>query len=243
LNDMVSYNDKHNLANGEGNRDGIDNNLSWNCGVEGPSDDPAVDALRRRQIRNAMTLLMLSRGVPMMVAGDEIRRTQGGNNNAYNQDNATGWIDWALAESQIHVLRFVQRIIAFRKAHPSLSRPCFYTGAFDERGLADIIWHGTRLHSPGFDDPEARALACTIAGVDGSADLHLMMNMFWEPLEFDVPAIPERTWRVAIDTFAESPHDIAAEGQEPPFIGSSCTVQARSIVVLSYHPTASPSLR
>src|SRR5438874_3346998 len=93
LNDLVSYNDKHNEANGEGNRDGIDDNLSWNGGVEGPSDDPALEALRRRQIRNALTILLLSRGVPMLLAGDEIRRTQGGNNNAYNQDNATSWID------------------------------------------------------------------------------------------------------------------------------------------------------
>jgi isoamylase len=232
LNDLVSYDRKHNEANGEGDRDGINENLSWNCGVEGSTADPAVEALRVRQIKNAITLLMLSRGVPMILAGDEIRRTQGGNNNAYNQDNATSWIDWRLAAQHRDVLRYFTHVIAFRKAHPALSRPYFYTGEISERGLADITWHGTTLNSPGFDDPEARALACTIAGFRGAADLHVMMNMYWEPLEFDVPAIPGRAWRLAIDTFAGTPRDIASQGKEHPFTGASCTVQGRSIVVL-----------
>jgi glycogen operon protein len=232
LNDLVSYDDKHNDANGEGNRDGIGNNLSWNCGAEGPSADPAIEALRVRQIKNAVTILMLSRGVPMLLAGDEIRRTQGGNNNAYNQDNATSWIDWTMAGAHRDVLRYFQHIIGFRKAHPALSQPYFYTGDVNDRGMLDISWHGTRLNSPGFSDPNARALACTIAGFGGAADLHVMMNMFWEPLAFEVPANPRRAWRLAIDTFADSPRDIASPGEEPPFAPSSCTVQGRSIVVL-----------
>ena len=232
LNDLVSYDDKHNGANGEGNRDGIGNNLSWNCGAEGPSADPAIEALRVRQIKNAVTILMLSRGVPMLLAGDEIRRTQGGNNNAYNQDNATSWIDWTMAGAHRDVLRYFQHIIGFRKAHPALSQPYFYTGDVNDRGMLDISWHGTRLNSPGFSDPNARALACTIAGFGGAADLHVMMNMFWEPLAFEVPANPRRAWRLAIDTFADSPRDIASPGEEPPFAPSSCTVQGRSIVVL-----------
>jgi isoamylase len=232
LNDLVSYNDKHNEANGEGNRDGIATNLSWNCGAEGPSENPAIEALRARQIKNAITILMLSRGVPMMLAGDEIRRTQGGNNNAYNQDNPTSWIDWTMAESHQDILRYVRQVIAFRKAHPALSRPYFYTGETNERGLADITWHGTRLNSPGFDDAEARALACTIAGFHGDADLHVMMNMYWEPLDFEVPTEPQRVWRRAIDTFASTPQDIASPGQETRFMGPTCTVQGRSIMVL-----------
>src|SRR5262249_42939071 len=134
LNDLVSYNEKHNEANGEGNRDGNDDNNSWNCGVEGPTTDAAIEVLRIRQMKNFLTILLLSRGVPMLLGGDEIRRTQRGNNNAYNQDNATSWFDWALVDSHQEMLRFVQRLIAFRKAHPALSEPTFYTGATNERG-------------------------------------------------------------------------------------------------------------
>jgi isoamylase len=230
MNDLVSYNRKHNEANGEGNRDGIDNNYSWNWGVEGETDDPATDALRTQLMKNLFTILLLSRGVPMMLGGDEIRRTQRGNNNAYNQDNVISWFDWTLATKYRGMLRFVQRMIAFRKAHPALSQPTFYTGAVNERGLPDIAWHGTILNSPGFNDPDARALACTIAGLAGRGDLHVMMNMFWEPLEFEVPAHTE--WRVAIDTRAESPGDIPESSTAVPLAGRHCGVQPRSIVVL-----------
>ncbi len=232
LNDLVSYNDKHNEANGEGNRDGIDRNLSWNCGREGSTTDPAIEALRTRQIKNFVTILMLSRGVPMLLGGDECRRTQGGNNNAYNQDNRTSWFDWTMVDSNRDVLRYFQRMIAFRKAHPALWQPHFYTGKISERGLADIVWHGTTLGRPGFDDPQGRALACTIAGFAGDADLHIMMNMFWEPLDFEVPVDPQRVWHTAIDTFARSPYDILDQSDDAPLPGPLCTVQGRSIVVL-----------
>jgi glycogen operon protein len=228
LNDLVSYDQKHNEANGEGNRDGIDNNLSWNCGIEGPSDDPAVNALRTQQLKNFFTLLLLSRGVPMLLGGDEIRRTQEGNNNAYNQDNATSWHDWSLATTHADVLRFVQRLIAFRKAHPAVSLPRFYTGAPGDRGVPDIAWHGTQLNSPGFDDPNGRSLACTIAGVHESKSLHVMMNMFWEPLTFQLPL---GAWRVAIDTAATPPRDIP-EDVTTSAVEITWPVQPRSIVVL-----------
>src|SRR5262249_21128255 len=158
--------------------DGINENLGWNCGAEGPTTDPEIEALRTRQIKNFVTILMLSRGIPMLLGGDEMRRTQGGNNNTYNQDNPTSWFDWTTTDSNQDILRHVRKMIAFRKAHRALRRPHFYTGAVNERGMADITWHGTRLGSPGFDDPGGRALACTIAGFDGDADLHVMMNMF-----------------------------------------------------------------
>ena len=232
LHDLVSYNDKHNEANGEGNRDGINENLSWNCGSEGPPSDAAIAALRTRQIKNFIAILMLSRGVPLLLGGDEIRRTQGGNNNAYNQDNATSWFDWTMVDTNRDVLRFVQQMIAFRKAHRALSQPYFYTGAVNERGATDITWHSTTLGSPGFDDPDGRALACTIAGFGGDADLHVMMNMFWEPLDFEVPRVPRRDWRVAVDTFAPSPRDIPDRDQRALFERPSCTVQGRSVVVL-----------
>jgi isoamylase len=230
LDDLVSYNQKHNEANGEGNRDGIDENFSWNCGVEGPTGDAAVQALRTRQIKNAFTILLISRGVPMLLGGDEIRRTQGGNNNAYNQDNATSWFDWTLATKNRDMLRFVQRMIAFRKAHPALYEPSFYTGAVDHRGMQDISWHGTTLNSPRFDDPVARALACTIAGLHDTSDLHVMMNMFWEPLDFE---LPPAQWSVAVDTSAASPADIADSPRPLEATARIFTVQPRSIVVLS----------
>jgi isoamylase len=230
--DLVSYEKKRNDANGEGNRDGIYENLSWNCGVEGPTDDPGVLALRTRQIKNLITILMLSRGVPMILSGDECQRTQGGNNNAYNQNNATSWLDWQRVASHQDTVRYFQRVIAFRKAHPALWQPYFYSGLTNERGLKDIAWHGTRLNSPGFGDPDARALACTIAGFHGRADLHVMMNMFWNPLDFEVPVIAGRSWRVAINTFATSPDDLPDPGHEPAFVVAPCRVPERSIVVL-----------
>ena len=165
----------------------------------------------------------------MLLGGDERRRTQRGNNNAYNQDNATSWFDWTPSARADEIFRFTQQMIAFRKCHPALSRPLFYNGAIKPRGRPDITWHGTRLGSPGFGDPEARALGCTIAGIDGSSDLHVMMNMYWEPLDFEVPG--NAVWHVAIDTFAVSPNDIAS-GHAVAASGSTHRVQGRSIVVL-----------
>ena len=230
LSDLVSYDGKHNEANGEANRDGINENLSWNCGVEGPTDEPGIRALRTQQMKNFLAILLLSRGVPMLLAGDEVKRTQGGNNNAYNQNNATSWFDWTLTNTNQEMLRFVQRMIAFRKAHPALSQPTFYAGVIGERGLADIAWHGTALNSPGFDNADARALACTIAGIDETADLHVMMNMFWEPLTFELPV---GTWRVAVDTSAPSPADLPDLADSPVNIRARWTVKGRSVVVLA----------
>jgi glycogen operon protein len=231
LHDLVSYNERHNEANGEGNRDGIQDNQSWNCGAEGPTRDPEIAALRIRQMKNFITILMLSRGVPMLLAGDERCRTQRGNNNAYNQDNATSWMDWTPTDANRDVLNHVRRMIAVRKAHRALRQDRFYTGDVNERGLADITWHGTTLDRPGFDDPNGRALACTIAGFNGDSDLHVMMNMFWEPLDFDVPLDPRRVWRVAVDTFTPSP-DPSADTVGPPIDHARWRVQPRSIVVL-----------
>ena len=236
LNDLVSYNDKHNEANGEGNRDGIDNNYSWNGGVEGATDDPAIERLRIRQIKNACAILLLSRGVPMILGGDEVRRTQRGNNNAYNQDNATSWFDWGLVDRNAEVLRFFQRMIAFRKAHDALTRPRFYVGETNDRGLVDVTWHGTKLFSPGFEDPDARALACTIAGFGGAPDLHVLMNMYWQPLEFEIPQHTGRTWQLAFDTFEDSPRDFPDESARVTVSSRAVTVQGRSIVVLAGSP-------
>jgi isoamylase len=181
-------------------------------------------------MKNFLTILLLSRGVPMLLAGDEVKRTQRGNNNAYNQNNETSWFDWTIVATNQEMLQFVQRLIAFRKAHPALSQPTFYTGVIGERGIADIAWHGTTLGKPGFNDPGARALACTIAGVDRAPDLHVMMNMFWEPLTFELPA---RTWRTVIDTFAASPADLPDEIGAASALQDHSVVQGRSIVVVA----------
>ncbi|HMC61349.1 MAG TPA: hypothetical protein VKJ01_19320, partial [Candidatus Solibacter sp.] len=232
LNDLVSYNQKHNAANGEQDRDGANDNLSWNCGVEGPSDDPAVEALRNRQARNFAAILLLSRGVPMMTAGDEVRRTQGGNNNAYCQDNQTSWFDWALENSHAGLLRFWKRMIEFRKRYGAVRCAAFFTGVVNERGLADVAWHGTMLNSPGWSDPEARTLAMTFGGFDGDPDIHVMLNMYWESLDFELPVVAGRQWFRAVDTALNSPLDIADPGQEQPVAGSAYALQGRSVVVL-----------
>jgi len=232
LNDLVSYNSKHNEANGENNNDGIDDNLSWNCGVEGPSGDPAVEALRNRQARNFAALLLLSRGVPMFVAGDEVRRTQNGNNNPYCQDNQTSWFDWSLVEKHGDLFRFWKRMMEFRKAHATLHLGQFFSGAVNERGLADVTWHGTKLNSPGWEDPSAQALGMTLAGFHGDPDIHVMMNMHWDPLSFDLPVVAGRTWARVVDTSLAPPLDIADPGGEVPVAGNTYTVEGRSVVVL-----------
>src|SRR5262249_46174751 len=143
LNDLVSYNGKHNEANGEDNRDGINENLSWNCGVEGATDDPAVEALRERQIKNFAAILMMSGGVPKFVAGDEVRRTQRGNNNAYCQDNEISWFDWRLTEKNRSLLRFWKLLIAARRYFRGGRPGRFFSGEVNERGLPEVAWHGT----------------------------------------------------------------------------------------------------
>ncbi len=232
LNDLVSYKEKHNEGNGEGNRDGINDNLSDNCGVEGDSDDPAVEALRNRQIKNFATILLLSRGVPMILAGDDVRRTQKGNNNAYCQDNEIGWFDWTLTQKHHEMFRFWKRMIEFRKTHSTLHHRFFFSGAVNERGLADVSWHGCKLNQPGWSDQKARALGMTLGGFDGEPDIHVLLNMYWESLEFEIPSLTGKRWFRAIDTAAPSPHDIADPGDEAEFAGHVCSVQGRSIVVL-----------
>ena len=234
LNDLVSYNDKHNEANGENNRDGIDNNISWNCGVEGETDDRGVEALREKQIKNFATILLLSVGVPMILSGDEVRRTQKGNNNSYCQDNEISWFNWNLVEQNADILRFFQEAIAFRKCHchPALNRSHFFNGEQNKRGMADITWHGCKLHSPDWDDPNARSLAYTIAGFGEASDIHIMLNMYWESLEFELPPLEEREWYRVIDTAQPSPRDILKQGAEIKLTNNTYQVKERSIVVL-----------
>ncbi|MGB5445007.1 MAG: glycogen debranching protein GlgX [Psychromonas sp.] len=232
LNDLVSYNHKHNQANGENNRDGADHNRSWNCGVEGATDDKEINLLRKQQIKNFATILMLSKGVPMFVAGDEVCRTQQGNNNAYCQDNEISWFNWNDLESNKAMLQFWQRLISFRKAHSSIFSNSYYDGEINKRGLPDIAWHGCELHKPGWHDVNGLALAMTLSAYEDEEDLHIMFNMYWEALEFELPAIAGEQWHRAIDTSLLSPLDIVKTGDEIVHNGTSFKVNGRSIVVL-----------
>ena len=232
LNDLVSYNTKHNEANGEDNRDGINDNLSWNCGAEGEASDPAVEALRNRQIRNFATILMLSRGVPMFVAGDEVRRTQKGNNNAYCQDNEISWFDWNLARENRDMFRFWKGMIEFRKKYSTLRSRRFFNGSVNGRGLADVSWHGCKLNRPGWSDPEARALAMTLGGFEGEPDIHAILNMYWDDLDFELPPLIGRSWWQVVDTSESSPRDIVDPGDEVKVEGNFARLRGRSIVVM-----------
>lgn len=236
LNDLVSYDRKHNEANGEGNRDGYDHNWSWNHGVEGPTDDPEVTRLRARQARNLMATLLLSQGVPMILGGDEFLRTQGGNNNAWCQDNEISWVDWSLADRHSDFTRFVRMMIALRKRHPVLRRKTFLTGAGSP---PDIVWHGVEPCRPDFSF-ESRTLAlaydgrrCDRPGVV-DRDIYIAMNAHHEPVTCRIPASPSgRRWRVAVDTALPTPHDIRELDTGPLVqVLQPYAVEARSLVVL-----------
>jgi glycogen operon protein len=232
--DLVSYERKHNLDNGEENRDGLDENLSSNYGTEGPSDDPVLDRLRRQQARNVMALLLLSQGVPFLLAGDEVLRSQGGNNNAWCQDNPLGWFDWGLVEHNRPMLRFVREMIALRKRHRCLRRNRFLSGhEVPGTGMADVTWHGPRLGEPPWDDPDAQWLAYTLAPLDrGAPALHVMINMAAGPVSFEVPGVSSRHWRRAVDTGLPPPYDISPPGSQAEVRTAAYRLEGRSVVVL-----------
>jgi glycogen operon protein len=233
LNDLVSYNEKHNEANGEGNRDGGNHDHSWNCGVEGPTDDPEITALRERQARNFMAILLLSQGVPMLLAGDEVLRSQRGNNNAWCQDDESVWFDWTRLESHAWMLDFTRGMIALRRRHPTLMRTHFLSGEPEaDTGLPDIRWHGRELDQPPWEDPEARLLAFTLSRWEpDEEDLHVILNMQDEPAECQLPDIPGRRWYRAGDTGCVEGHFVL-EREQQPLVAGSYTCLARSVVVL-----------
>ncbi|HQR28296.1 MAG TPA: glycogen debranching protein GlgX [Nocardioides sp.] len=230
LNDVVSYNDKHNEANGEDNRDGASDNRSWNCGVEGPSDDPAVEALRTRQVKNLFTVTLLSLGLPMFVMGDEVRRTQLGNNNAYCQDNETSWFDWTLLDRHADVLRFV-RLLDARRALRSLEAEEEGLSLTELLARADKAWHGVRLNQPDWGD-DSHSLALTAELESEDMVMHLILNAYWEPLDFELPVLSGRSWRRWIDTGLASPDDIVPWQLAPAYDGPTYPAIARSVVVL-----------
>ena len=231
LNDLVSYNQKHNYENGEENHDGPAVNYSWNCSIEGPSDAEGVESLRERQIKNLAAILFMSQGVPLVLYGDEVRRTQNGNNNAYCQDNPSSWFDWGLLEKNRTLFRFFNKLIEFRKKHETLRRSEYFKGAVNARGLKDISWHGCELDRPGFEDTASRALAFTIGAPGDCCDIHVVMNMYWEPLEFQMPLVIGRSWHRIIDTFQPSPLDFIDEGSSEEIKTQAVTVNGRSVSV------------
>jgi isoamylase len=167
-----------------------------------------------------------------MLMGDEVRQTQKGNNNAYCQDNEISWLDWNLVKKNHELFRFWKWMIDFRKRQANLRRSRFFTGQENERGLKDISWHGTKLFSPGWEDPNGRALAFTVAGCGEQADIHAMLNMYWQGLDFEIPAVTGHRWYLAVDTAAPSPRDISEPSKEQLVTGDSIHVQGRSVVVL-----------
>jgi len=239
LNDLVSYNSKHNEANCGGNHDGSDENLSWNCGIEGPSEDAETDNLRRRQIKNFMVILLMSVGTPMLLMGDEMRRTQRGNNNAYCQDNEVSWLDWSLLDNNRDLSRFVQTLIGYR-------RQLMRAGDAESLELslnellrqAEFDWHGVRLGEPDWGD-DSHSIAWTIRSTPLLLRLplwlHVMINAYWKALDFDLPPMPAASftgWRRWIDTARESPEDIT-DALAAPLVGETqYRVAPRSVAVL-----------
>jgi glycogen operon protein len=240
LMDMVSYNEKHNEANGEDNNDGANDNNSWNCGWEGDTDDPAIVTLRRRQVKNAATIMLCSIGVPMLLMGDEVGRTQHGNNNTYCHDNKLNWFDWTLTETNADLLRFFQQLLAFRHAHPVLRsrhhmRHTDYVGS----GYPDLSFHGINAWQPDWS-PSSRALAYMLCGKHAKGGtvqddyIYVAMNAHWQSAWFHPPRLSDgMKWRVAINTGMASPDDIHARGSEPELMYQDGFVLGdRSIVVL-----------
>ncbi|OYV19579.1 MAG: glycogen operon protein GlgX, partial [Methylococcaceae bacterium NSM2-1] len=233
LYDLFSYNEKHNEANGEDNRDGCSHNLSYNCGIEGDTNNPGILELRRKQAKNVFSISLLSQGVPMLLAGDEILHTQHGNNNCYCQDNELSWIDWNMTKQNADMLRFVTHMIALRKRHPSLMRKRFLTGKVIEgKNMPDVSWHGTELNKPLWHDPEARILVFTLAGIgDNEADLHIAMNMSDEIATVELPVIDGKQWCMALDTSLQSPQDIIPPQDQKPFGVNFYSLNPKTVVV------------
>jgi glycogen operon protein len=235
LNDLVSYNDKHNEANGESNRDGEGNNRSWNCGVEGPSDDPDVERLRNRQVKNFFTVALLSLGVPMIVMGDEVRRTQFGNNNAYCHDNELNWFDWSLLARHADIHRFATLLIA-RRLQRDLRHELRRESLNERLRHAKFNWHGVKLGLPDWGE-FSHTLTIGVDLPDEGLRFHVMLNAYWEPLDFELPHGEDQyAWRRWIDTALDPPDDIVPWREAPLIPGGDYSVRDRSAVVLIAGP-------
>jgi isoamylase len=238
LNDLVSYERKRNEANGERNCDGTDDNRSWNCGVEGPTDDPAIERVRNRQVKNFFTVTLLSLGIPMILMGDEVRRTQGGNNNAYCHDDETSWLDWTLVEQHADVHRFVQ-LLCGRRVLRDTDAERRRLSLNEILREAKIAWHGVKVGEPDWS-PQSHSLAMMAELEERGLTFYLIANAYWEPLDFELPAPPpERgSWRRWIDTALDSPSDIVEWDAARPVDGGRYRASPRSVAVLLASETA-----
>jgi glycogen operon protein len=232
LNDLVSYSQKRNEDNGEGNRDGADDNRSWNCGAEGPSNDPEVERLRNRQIRNYFTITLLSLGLPMITMGDEVRRTQRGNNNAYCQDNETSWFDWTLLSKHADVLRFVKLLIA-RRLRRNVSAERRRLSLNDFLRASKHCWHGVKLGQPDWGT-SSHSLVFDAELQEEKLHFYLILNAYWDTLTFELPPLTDAGdgWRRWIDTALDTPQDIVDWQEAAPVPGQVYEAGARSVVVL-----------
>jgi isoamylase len=240
LYDLFSYNGKHNETNGENNADGSDDNFSWNCGSEGDCDSLGVNRLRHRLVKNAAVLLMISQGVPMMLMGDEIGRTQKGNNNTYCHDNDLNWMDWSLVEKNSDLLRFFRNMIAFRRAHPVLrSSTHFQNRDYAGTGLADITWHGMQKWNADWSK-DSRALAFMLDGRHAKGGtvkdntIYVAFNSYWDGLSFSLPEpLRGEKWHLFVNTGVEYPCDVCMPGMEIPLQNQNdFLVGPRSAVIL-----------
>ena len=232
LNDLVSFNEKHNEPNGEDNRDGANNNKSWNCGVEGASADPAIETLRERQIKNFLVVTFLSLGVPMILMGDEARRSQRGNNNAYCQDNEISWFDWNLVRQHAGLHRFVE-LLAARRALRKMDSERQRRSLNQLLRAASKAWHGVKLHQPDWSQ-QSHSLAFSAEVPEENLSFYIIFNAYWKPLEIELPAArcPDHPWRRWIDTSLESPYDIQDWPDAPAVVGRTYRAGQRSVVVL-----------
>jgi len=230
MKDLVSYNEKHNFANKENNQDGHNTNHSWNCGVEGATDDPEIQQLRFQQMRNFFTLLLISQGTPMLLMGDEVGRTQNGNNNAYCQDNKISWMDWSLLEKNKELFKFVQQLIQYN-LKTEFFQEAFFWNSPNGLNHTTITLHGTRLIQPDLSD-HSHSIAFTLSNPEYRKLLHVMINAYWEPLTFELPKPLQNGWQLIIDTDHSAEGNIFPPDDAPQFKSRSKTVAARSIVLL-----------
>jgi glycogen operon protein len=234
LNDLVSYDAKHNEPNKESNKDGYDFNISWNCGIEGPTDNLDIENLRLRQIKNFLTILFTSQGTPMLLMGDEIRRTQRGNNNAYCQDNETSWFNWNNTEKHSDLLRFVQGLIRFSRSHSVFNLEHIPRSTVTSTGVR-ITWHGVHLDEPDFTDDSHSLAFEMMAPIEGE-HIFVMLSAFWKPLTFELPLTETGyAWHRVVDTSIGQGEDYCPPGKSPRVEGNRYLLKDRSVAVLVAH--------
>jgi isoamylase len=233
LNDLVSYNQKHNEANNDNNRDGADDNRSWNCGIEGATDDPEIERLRSRQVKNFLIITLMSLGLPMITMGDEVRRTQHGNNNAYCHDDESAWMDWDLLKKHSDVHRFVQSVIRRRmKRDVGPEQQRMTLAQWLSAGIKG--WHGAKLNQPDWNN-YSHSIALSVQVPSENLLLYFIFNAYWEPLDFELPPLDSgdgNSWRRWVDTYLDSPQDVVAWDTAPMILSHTYQAGARSVVVL-----------